>query len=143
MKNIIQKLFDKTFWKFIVVGIINTLVGTGVMFASYNLLHFGYWISSAANYVVGSIVSYFLNKYFTFNNKKKSIKQIIIFIANITVCYLVAYGVAKPLIRWILQERNTSVQDNISMLVGMGIFVFLNYLGQRIIVFKNDENLHE
>ena len=143
MKNIIQKLFDKTFWKFIVVGIINTLVGTGVMFASYNLLHFGYWISSAANYVVGSIVSYFLNKYFTFNNKKKSIKQIIIFIANITVCELVAYGVAKPLIRWILQERNTSVQDNISMLVGMGIFVFLNYLGQRIIVFKNDENLHE
>lgn len=138
MKSIAQKLFDKTFWKFILVGIVNTLVGTGVMFMAYNLLHFGYWISSAANYVVGSVVSYFLNKYFTFNNKKKSIKQIVIFIANITVCYLIAYGAAKPLVRWMLQSSTISVQDNISMLAGMGFFVLLNYFGQRMIVFKND-----
>ena len=29
------KLFDKTFWKFIIVGVINTLVGTSVMFLMY------------------------------------------------------------------------------------------------------------
>ena len=66
MKNIKQYL-DLTFWKFILVGIINTLVGTTVMFVAYNLCHLNYWVSSASNYVVGSIVSYFLNKYFTFN----------------------------------------------------------------------------
>lgn len=41
------------------VGVINTLVGTGVMFAAYNLLHLSYWVSSASNYVVGSIVELF------------------------------------------------------------------------------------
>lgn len=59
----IQQLLDVTFWKFVLVGIVNTLVGTTVMFVAYNALHLSYWISSASNYIIGSIVSYFLNKY--------------------------------------------------------------------------------
>ena len=61
MKELFCKLFDKSFLKFLAVGVINTLVGYGVMFGLYNLagLHtwgdLGFWISSAANYVVGSI----------------------------------------------------------------------------------------
>ena len=52
-----QQLLDVTFWKFVLVGIANTLVGTTVMFVAYNALHLSYWISSASNYVIGSIVS--------------------------------------------------------------------------------------
>ena len=80
----IQQLLDVTFWKFVLVGIINTLVGTTVMFVAYNALHLSYWISSASNYIIGSIVSYFLNKYFTFQNNEKSAKQVAMFIINIT-----------------------------------------------------------
>lgn len=87
MKEKILKVLDITFWKFILVGIVNTLVGTTVMFTAYNVFHLSYWISSASNYVVGSIVSYFLNKYFTFQDRQKSGKQIAIFVINITVCY--------------------------------------------------------
>ena len=95
MKELISKFFDRTFLKFLIVGVINTLVGTAVMFGCYNLLHFGYWVSSAANYVVGSIVSYFLNKYFTFQVKERSIRFVVRFIINITICYLLAYGMGK------------------------------------------------
>ena len=136
MKEKLQKILDITFWKFVLVGIINTLVGTTVMFVAYNLLHFSYWVSSASNYVVGSIVSYFLNKYFTFQNNEKSLGQLFKFILNITVCYLLAYGLAKPVVSWILQNQSRSIQDNCSMLVGMGAFVVFNYIGQRLIVFK-------
>ena len=66
MKKLISAFFDRQFLKFCLVGVANTLVGTAVMYALYNLAHCGYWFSSAMNYVVGSIVSYFLNKYFTF-----------------------------------------------------------------------------
>ena len=131
-----QQLLDVTFWKFVLVGIANTLVGTTVMFVAYNALHLSYWISSASNYVIGSIVSYFLNKNFTFQNKEKSVKQVVIFIFNITICYLLAYGFAKPIISWILSNQSKQVQDNLSMLAGMGAFVVFNYLGQRIFVFK-------
>lgn len=132
----ISKIIDKTFLKFIFVGVINTIVGTSVMFASYNLLHLSYWVSSALNYIIGSIVSYFLNKYYTFQNKDKSIKVVIKFIINITVCYLLAYGLAKPLVHQVLSSQSKLIQENIAMLVGMGLFVMLNYFGQRFFAFK-------
>lgn len=132
----IKELLDKTFIKFIAVGVVNTLVGTAVMFSFYNWLHFNYWVSSAANYIVGSVVSYFLNKHFTFQNKERDWKIIVKFIINISVCYVIAYGVAKPLISGILSFASTSVQENGAMIVGMGLFIGLNYLGQRFFAFK-------
>lgn len=139
MENRIKKWLDFTTIKFIMVGIINTVVGTSVMFILYNIFSVGYWMSSAANYIIGSIVSYFLNKYFTFQNREKSFKQIILFVINISLCYLIAYGVAKPMVAFILNQYNEKIQGNISMLVGMGLFVILNYFGQRLVVFRQSE----
>ena len=132
----IKKFLDITFLKFVLVGVINTLVGTAVMFLCYNAFHCSYWFSSAMNYVIGSIVSYFLNKYFTFQNKERSWKIVIKFIINITVCYLIAYGVAKPLGAHVLSGQTVTIQENGAMLVGMVLFVILNYLGQRFFAFK-------
>lgn len=123
--------------KFLLVGVVNTIVGTGLMFLLYNVFSVSYWISSAANYIVGSIVSYFLNKYFTFQNQEKSWKQVLVFALNITCCYLLAYGAAKPAVEYILSGAGEKVQGNVSMLVGMGLFLVLNYLGQRLIVFRH------
>lgn len=132
----LKKLLDKTFWKFLLVGAANTLVGTGVMFLCYNLLHLGYWPSSAANYICGSILSYFLNKRFTFRNQEKGARVVLRFVLNISVCYLIAYGVAKPLAAWVLSGAGKTIQENGAMLVGMGLFVLLNYLGQRFFAFR-------
>lgn len=135
----LEKVRDKldiTFVKFILVGMVNTIVGTAVMFVAYNVFHLSYWISSAANYIIGSLCSYFLNKYFTFQNKEKSPMIIFKFILNITVCYLIAYGGAKKLILYLLSGFSKQWQDNIAMVCGMGLFVILNYFGQRFFAFK-------
>ncbi len=133
MKN---KILDETFFKFIIVGIINTIFGTTIMFVCYNVFHLGYWLSSGANYFFGSILSFVLNKYFTFQNKEKSLSQVVRFIINILLCYLVAYGVAKPVTLLILANYPLKVQENIAMVVGMCFFVGLNYLGQRFFAFR-------
>ena len=138
--NIIKIFYDKTFLKFIIVGIINTAVGAGVMFALYNIFHCSYWFSSIMNYVVGSIVSFFLNKYFTFKSKSFSFKEVIYFIINIAVCFFIAYGLAKPFAIYILSGYSKSVQENTAMFIGMVIFTGLNYLSQRFIVFKGVKN---
>lgn len=135
--NLLKKYLDITTLKFLLVGVVNTVVGTGLMFLLYNVFSVSYWISSASNYIVGSIVSYFLNKYFTFQNKEKSWKQVLVFAVNITCCYLLAYGAAKPVVEHILSGAGQKIQGNVSMLVGMGLFLVLNYLGQRLIVFRN------
>lgn len=136
IRTLINRFMDKTFLKFIVVGVINTLFGTAIMFAFYNILGLSYWISSAANYVFGSILSYFLNKNFTFQNNEKGIAPIARFVVNITICYAIAYGVAKPVVAFLLQNGSTRVRENLAMLVGMGLFVCLNYCGQRFFAFR-------
>ena len=78
------KLFtDKIFMKFVMVGIINTLVGTTIMFVFYNVFHLNYWISSASNYIIGSLVSYLLNKNFTFRFREKGYYSLLRFIITI------------------------------------------------------------
>ena len=57
MKDFIKQFFDIKFWKFILVGILNTVVGNGLMFIFYNFTPIkdldsvfssgGYWVSSA------------------------------------------------------------------------------------------------
>ena len=135
------KLFtDKIFMKFVMVGIINTLVGTTIMFVFYNVFHLNYWISSASNYIIGSLVSYLLNKNFTFRFREKGYYSLLRFIINILTCYLLAYGIAKPIMHWILSDFNKTIQENISMLLGMCLFVVFNYLGQRFFTFKDNKS---
>ena len=112
-------IWDWTILKFLIVGVVNTVFGTIVMFSLYNLAGCSYWISSAANYILGSILSFFLNKYFTFQNRERSWGQVVRFTVNIAACYLVAYGVAKPAVRMLLSGQSVSIQENAAMLAGM------------------------
>ena len=123
--------------KFAMVGVINTILGTTVMFVFYNVFHFSYWVSSASNYIIGSIISYLLNKNFTFQFKEQKYWSLLRFVLNILTCYLLAYGIAKPVMHWILTGFSQTIQENVSMMLGMGLFVVFNYLGQRFFTFKN------
>lgn len=136
----LRSLFDVKMWKFLLVGVVNTLVGSGIMFGLYNLAGCGYWFSSAANYILTSILSYFLNKYFTFKNTESGWRPVVRFAVNIAACYLLAYGIAEPLMRWALSAASPTLRDNAAMLTGMCLFVGFNYLGQRLFAFreKND-----
>ena len=136
MSDLFSKLFDRSFVRFVVVGVINTLFGTAIMFSAYNLLGLSYWISSALNYILASILSFFLNKHFTFQNKEKGLGVAVRFVINILVCYLLAYGIAKPLVRMILTSTGPRMQDNLSMLAGRVLFTLFNYFGQKFFAFK-------
>lgn len=150
MKNFIKQFFDIKFWKFILVGILNTIVGTGLQFLLYNLTPLkdcgqtGTWIASGVSYFLASIMSYFLNKYFTFKNTETGIKPVLRFALNIAVCYAIAYGAAIPLTAYICTINNFTMFDmsvsvfasNLSMVVGSCLFVALNYIGQRFFAFK-------
>lgn len=131
-----KKLMDGTVVRFLLVGVINTLVGCGAMFLLYNLAHWSYWLSSAANYVLGGVVSFFLNKYFTFRKREWSWNQVVKFAANVALCWLLAYGLAQPLAGYLLGAWPVRVRENVAMLVGMCLYTGLNYLGQRFFAFR-------
>ncbi len=142
MKNLFARvcaLFDAKLLKFLLVGVINTLVGTAIMFGLYNLAGASYWLSSAANYILTSILSFFLNKYFTFRSRGSTLREVVRFALNIAVCYLAAYGIAQPLTAWALSGASVTLRDNAAMLVGMCLFTGLNYIGQRFFAFAAKE----
>ena len=136
MKRILSSFFDATFLKFMLVGVANTIVGTAVMFFCFNVLAWSYWVSSALNYIIGSMVSYGLNKRYTFQQKGSDWHTVWKFIVNVSVCYVLAYGFAKPLVTWMLSGVTTNIQGNVALLVGMILFVGLNYIGQRFWAFS-------
>ena len=131
-----KKLFDATVWKFLLVGAANTLVGSGVMFLLYNLAHVNYWVAVCANYVAGGILSFFLNKYFTFRNQERSAAQVLRFILTVAVCAAIAYGLARHAVRWALAGYGSTIQENVAMLAGMVLYTGLNYFGQRFFAFR-------
>ncbi len=67
--------------------------------------------------------------------------MVVSFIANIILCYGIAYGIAKPVMLYMLQNQSIQIQENAALFAGMCLFAGLNYLGQRFIVFrKKGEN---
>ena len=98
MNHLHHHLVDRKLLRFAAIGTANTILGMGIMFGMYNWLGCGYWVSTAANYLITSVISFFANKYLTFHNQQKSIRQAFRFAANIALCYVFAFSVAKPLV---------------------------------------------
>lgn len=122
------------------VGVINTLMGWVIMAVLYNLIHMNYWLSSGISYVIGSVFSYHANGKVTFKveNKDKGLPWR--FAINIIICYLIAFSVAQPFVTYLLSlDQKTYSQaliDNVAMLLGMCIFIVMNFFGQKIFVFR-------
>ncbi len=137
------------------VGVINTLMGWAIMAVLYNFIHMNYWISTGISYFIGSVFSYHANSKLTFKveNKDKGLPWR--FAVNIIVCYLIAFSVARPSVTYVLSLRSIAaivnrmaemlgtepavIVDNIAMVFGMGLFIILNFFGQKFFVFRRRE----
>ena len=135
----LRQFVSREFLTFLVVGVVNTLFGTAIMLVLYNVFGCSYWVSSFCDYFFGSILSYFLNKHFTFHYQGTDWRSIVKFALNIVVCYLIAYSLALPLTRAALEnlQLSTPVVENVAMLVGTVLFMVINYLGQKFYAFKS------
>lgn len=151
MIDFIKQFFDIKFWKFIGVGIINTIIGEGLKFLLFNLFHTDVWISSIIGMVVGSVVSYFLNKYFTFKNTEKGWKPVLRFALNIAICFTLANVIALPLVEWFCLTNSITMfgwsvetfAGNASMITASCLFVAFNYIGQRFFAFRSKDTSNE
>lgn len=139
MKKLLS-LFDVKMWKFLLVGVLNTLVGDGLSFLLINLTDLNMWVCTALPCAIASVLSYFLNKHFTFKNTEKGWKPVFRFAVNIGACYLLAYGLAIPLMDWVLSAADPTLRENVTKLAGMCLFTGFNYLGQRLFAFKTTAN---
>ncbi|MBM6925086.1 GtrA family protein [Pseudoflavonifractor phocaeensis] len=129
------KLIDNSIPKFLLVGVGNTLLSMVLMFLLEGL---GYWPSTAIAYVAGAVMSFFLNRHFTFHSEETFLRSAVKFAINVAVCYVVAYALAQPIAGWVLGSTGMDPvwQERLTKLGGMALYTILNYFGQRFFAFQ-------
>lgn len=132
MKN---KFLDASIPKFLLVGVGNTLLSAVLMFLLEDL---GYWASSAIAYVAGAVMSFFLNRSFTFKSREALGASAVKFAVNVALCYVLAFAIAQPLGGWLLGVFGVEGiwLERLTKLGGMGLYTLLNYFGQRFFAFR-------
>ena len=121
------------------VGVINTVMGWVIMAVLYNLIHLNYWLSSGISYFIGSVFSYHANAKVTFKVENRDKWLPWRFAVNIIVCYLIAYSVAQPIVKHLLSAQSQVIVDNIAMILGMCMFIVMNFFGQKLFVFRTGQ----
>lgn len=127
------------FTRFLLVGVINTLTGLSVIFILLYVLGLSYWISTFIGNCVGALVSYILNRTFTFNSQIDFTKGVPRFITVILVCYFLSYSLSEFLADGIYHLYSMPPfinEEEFAILLGSGLYTIANYFGQKNFVFK-------
>ncbi|MGR6342062.1 GtrA family protein [Priestia megaterium] len=127
-----------TFIRFILVGVVNTIIGLSAMFLFYHLLGLSYWMATFLGNTIGACVSYCLNRKFTFKNNTSVSKSLVRFVIVILFCYFVSFYIGKHIVYLALNHIHTfteTVTTDLAILVSTCLYTLLNYTLQKWIVF--------
>lgn len=113
--------------RFLVAGV--SAVGTDLA-AYYILLNFlTTGVSKAISFLLGTVVAYVINKYWTFEKHEKSFKELVMF----GILYSCTLGINVLTNKIVLD--NTSIVF-LAFLAATGVSTVLNFIGQKFWVFK-------
>lgn len=119
-----------TFYRYLLVGLVNTAVGFGVILILQ--LYFGLHpiAANAWGYVVGLIVSYALNRKYTFRSQRSFRSSIPLFAGAAAVSYLINLAVLQFSITVL------DVHPVLSQALANCAYVLSFYIANRYVVFK-------
>ena len=144
----LKKMLDRTLVLYLVIGFLNFLLCTGIMFLLYNVAGFSRHTAPIVNYGLGSLIWYLACRFILFRGSKTTPRQLLRFFVDIVVCYLVSYYVLAPLLSRLLLKSvhmtrlfsfggAENIRGNCEMTIGTIAYSLLNYFGQRYYVFSN------
>lgn len=141
-----SRVLDRSFLRFLLVGVFNTIVGLGVIALLLHVARIGYWPSTFIGNVVGALVSYTLNKTFTFRSKAKVAGSLWKFFLVTLVCYGLSYGVGLVLGQWLAALFPAFPEQRVhdaATLFGTGLYTITNYLGHKYFSFRTAPPVRE
>ena len=120
----------KLFFRFLKVGVFNTMLGYSVIFACMYLAKMSPESSNVAGYAVGLVASYVLNRRYTFNSKQNERNEIIRFLAVFVVAYALNFVVLVILI------HGFGIHEGMSQVLAGFIYVMASFTMNKYYVFK-------
>ncbi len=115
--------------KFLAVGALNTLIGLSCIYAAMGILHLGFLASNALGYGLGIVMSFALNRAWTFAHAAPWRVSFPKWLAVTGVAYL-CNVVAASFARWTL-----GVDPYVAQLFGVAAYTGASFLGARQFVF--------
>lgn len=120
----------KQFFRFLTVGVFNTVLGYCVIFACMYLAKMPPESSNVAGYAVGLFASYILNRKYTFNSKQNRKSEIIRFLVVFVVAYALNFLVLVILIHRI------GTYEGVSQVLAGIVYVVASFIMNKYYVFK-------
>jgi putative flippase GtrA len=118
------------FSRFLIVGVFNTLLGYSIIFACMYLAGMAPETSNIAGYAVGLVVSYILNRNYTFSSSQSRRGEIVRFLAVFVVAYASNFAILLILIHKI------GIHKGVSQIVAGLVYVIASFLMNKYYVFK-------
>ena len=120
---------DAKLFRFLVVGVANTLFGQGVIWLSMWWLGLGVVPANALGYACGIVLSFFLNRNWTFNHEGSQLPALLRFIAVNAVAYA-----ANLLV--VVTVHRLGVNGYLAQLAGAPFYTAVGYVGSRLFAFR-------
>lgn len=127
------------FLRFLIVGMLNTMVGMGLMFLLKNGLDWPYWHSTFTGNSIGAAVSFILNRAFTFQSSVPVRVGAPRFVLVILVSYILSFSVSHSITERINESTIHDLYlslDSIAIILGSIFYTITNFIGQKVFVFK-------
>ena len=133
----------RQFIRYLLVGVINTLVTLIVIYVCKSILDINQWVSNAIGYVAGLINSFIWNKNWVFKSPNGAMAEAVKFGIGFIVCYgiqlFVVWFLDTPMdlgsIVWHFGIWSLSGYG-LATIIGMGVYTMCNFVYNRLITLK-------
>lgn len=123
------------FFRFVLVGIANTVLGYAIIFGLMYLAEFSPEISNLSGYFFGLLISYVLNRNFTFESIQRRDVEFLRFIIVFAVAYLANLMVLIFLVRVVFFSPGWA------QVVSGGVYIVISYFLNKYYVFRSRKNI--
>jgi putative flippase GtrA len=117
--------------RYVIVGVANTCVGLGVIYASMYFLRFSDTLANGVGYVVGVMVSFVLNRNWTFEHAGPVAPALVRFVGVLLVAYFANLATVLVLIEAL------GINRYLAQAAGVAPYTTVGYLGSRHFAFHN------
>ena len=142
MKNAMSVIKSKNFLykfiKFIIVGVLNTLISYSSLLISINAFHFNLLVANLIGLMIGILTSFTLNLKFTFRSRFNFI-FLVKYILIVSIAFVTSYFIQKSILLPIFLGFTTSkvLALDMASLFGIPVYIVINFIGNYVFNFNN------
>jgi putative flippase GtrA len=127
-------MIDRSLIRFLLVGVANTALGLSVIYLAMYVLHFGVVPANALGYGCGIVLSFVLNRNWTFAHDGSQLPALLRFLLVTAVAYSINLGV-------VVLAKGMGVNPYLAQLLGTPFYTATGYAGSRWFAFRSTARL--